>query len=122
MKADGYSLDDKRTEIKENDIPDIIERYREIVATSHCRDGACSVSTGTGTDVETENKLYDRKQQSFLVPKADIVANDYDLSINKYKEVERVKVEYEDPDVVLARLEGLQNQVAEAMAEYKKLG
>ncbi|OPZ31420.1 MAG: hypothetical protein BWZ00_00551 [Bacteroidetes bacterium ADurb.BinA174] len=100
MKADGYSLDDKRTEIKENDIPDIIERFYAL-------------------DKEKDRT---RKEQSFLVPKADIVANDYDLSINKYKEVERVKVEYEDPDVVLARLEGLQNQVAEAMAEYKKLG
>lgn len=55
------------------------------------------------------------------MPKADIVANDYDLSINKYKEVERVKVEYENPNVVLARLESLQNQVAEAMAEYKTM-
>ncbi len=99
MKADGYSLDDKRTGIKENDIPDVIARF-------HALD---------------KGKERDRKQQSFLVPKADIVANDYDLSINKYKEVERVKVEYENPNVVLARLESLQNQVAEAMAEYKTM-
>ena len=62
-----------------------------------------------------------RKEQSFLVPKADIVANDYDLSINKYKEVERVKVVYDDPEVVLGRLENLQNQLAEAMVEYKTI-
>lgn len=99
MKADGYSLDDKRSEIKENDIPDIISRFHNL-------------------DAEKERT---RKEQSFLVPKADIVANDYDLSINKYKEVERVKVVYDDPETVLARLEELQNQVAEAMTEYKTL-
>lgn len=98
MKADGYSLDDKRTEIAENDIPDIVARFHS---------------------VQSDN--FDRKQQSFLVPKADIVANDYDLSINKYKEVERIKVVYDDPEVVLARLENLQNQVAEALADYKKM-
>lgn len=99
MKADGYSLDDKRAEIKDNDIPDIISRFHNL-------------------DVEKERT---RKEQSFLIPKVDIVANDYDLSINKYKEVERVKVVYDDPDVVFGRIENLQNQVAEAMEEYKKL-
>ena len=69
----------------------------------------------------TKEKERTRKEQSFLVPKADIVANDYDLSINKYKEVERVKVVYDDPEVVLGRLENLQNQLAEAMVEYKTI-
>ena len=100
MKADGYSLDDKRAEIADNDIPDIVSRFHNLDA----------------------EKTRTRKEQSFLIPKADIVANDYDLSINKYKEVERVKVQYDDPDEVLARLENLQNQVAEALAEYKSLG
>jgi len=99
MKADGYSLDDRRSEIKESDIPDIISRFHNLDA----------------------EKKRSRKEQSFLIPKADIVANDYDLSINKYKEVERVKVVYDDPDVVFGRIENLQNQVTEAMEEYKKL-
>lgn len=72
MKADGYSLDDKRTEVAENDIPDIIERFHHI-------------------DQEAGRK---RTEQSFLVPKKDIVDQDYDLSINKYKEIEYVPVEY----------------------------
>lgn len=114
MKSDGYSLDDKRTEIKENDIPDIVARF-------HALSGGQTSAEGR-TSFLSDPTLYDRKQQSFLVPKADIVANDYDLSINKYKEVERVKVIYDNPEVVLARLENLQNQVAEAMAEYKKMG
>lgn len=113
MKSDGYSLDDKRTEIKENDIPDIVARF-------HALSGGQTSAEGR-TSFLSDPTLYDRKQQSFLVPKADIVANDYDLSINKYKEVERVKVIYDNPEVVLARLENLQNQVAGAMAEYKTM-
>ena len=62
MKADGFSLDDKRQEIKENDIPDIIERFNHL-------------------ELETERK---RTEQSFFVPLEEIVSNDYDLSINKY--------------------------------------
>ncbi len=66
MKADGYSLDDKRSETKENDIPDIIARFHAL-------------------DAEQERK---RTEQSFFVPKDEIVGNDYDLSINKYKQTE----------------------------------
>ena len=70
MKADGFSLDDKRTEIKENDIPDIVQRFHNLA--------------------EEQNRT--RTEQSFLVPKAEIAANGYDLSINKYKQVEYVPV------------------------------
>ena len=62
MKADGFSLDDKRSETKENDIPDIIERFNNL-------------------DKEVERK---RTEQSFLVSKKEIADNGYDLSINKY--------------------------------------
>mgnify|MGYP003292780165 CR=1 FL=1 len=58
--------------------------------------------------------------QSFFVPKDEIAANDYDLSINKYKEVEKVKVEYEDPSVVLGRIEGLQSEINAAIAEFRE--
>ena len=61
-----------------------------------------------------------RKEQSFLVPVDDIRANDYDLSINKYKEVEKVKVEYEEPAVILGRIESLQNEITAAIAEFKE--
>ena len=83
MKADGFSLDDKRTVVAENDIPDIVARFHNL----------------------DEEKRRTRKEQSFLVPVEEIRANDYDLSINKYKEVEKVKVEYEEPSVVLGRIE-----------------
>ena len=74
MKADGFSLDDKRSEVKENDIPDIIERFNNL-------------------DKEVDRK---RTEQSFFVPIEEIKENDYDLSINKYKEVIYEKIEYID--------------------------
>lgn len=97
MRADGYTLDQKRTECKENDIPDIIARFKNLK--------------------EEENRT--RKDQSFLVPVDEIRANDYDLSINKYKEVERVKVEYEDPKVILGRIETLQTEITNAINQLK---
>ena len=98
MKADGFSLDDKRTPIAENDIPDVIARFHNLAA-------------------EEKRK---RKEQSFLVPVEEIKANDYDLSINKYKEVEKVKVEYEKPEVVLGRIEVLQGEITAAIREFKE--
>ena len=98
MKADGYSLDDKRNEISENDIPDVIARFRNL-------------------EGEKERK---RTEKSFLVPVSEIRKNDYYLSINKYKEVEKVRVEYEKPEVVMSRIEGLQNEINAAIAEFKE--
>lgn len=98
MKADGYTLDDKRNEIKENDIPDIIERFQK-------RD--------------TEDRS--RTEQSFFVPKEEIAGNAYDLSINRYKEVVYEKVEHEAPSVILARLDDLSRQIAEKTAELRGL-
>ncbi len=97
MKADGFSLDDKRNPIADNDIPDVIARFKNLAA--------------------EENRS--RKDQSFLVPVEEIRENDYDLSINKYKEVEKVKVEYEKPAVVFDRIETLQKEIAEAMDEFR---
>ena len=99
MKADGYSLDQKRDEIKENDIPDVIARFKNLSA-------------------EDDRS---RKEKSFLVPVDEIRNNDYDLSINKYKEVERVKVEYEKPDVIMSRIKTLENDINEALYELDKM-
>ena len=99
MKADGFSLDDKRSEIAENDIPDIISRF-------HNLDG---------------EKDRERTEQSFFVPKQEIVDNDYDLSINKYKKTEYVAVEYPPTEEILAELDSLNEQVATEMAELKAM-
>ena len=99
MKADGFSLDDKRSEIKENDIPDIINRFSRL-------------------DSEVERK---RTEQSFLIPKQEIIDNDYDLSINKYKKVEYVAIEYPSTKEIFAELRKLEAQIAVEMDALEKL-
>ena len=99
MKADGYSLDDKRSPISDNDIPDVVARFRHLEAESG----------------------RSRKEQSFLVPVEEIRMNDYDLSINKYKEVEREKVEYEPVADILARLEKTESEYLKSYSELYKM-
>jgi type I restriction enzyme M protein len=88
MQADGYSLDDKRSETKDNDIPDIVKRYHNLEA-------------------ETERL---RTDKSFLVPFADIKANDWDLSLNRYKEVVYDEVTYAKPTVIIQDIKTLQEE------------
>ncbi|MBF0585320.1 SAM-dependent DNA methyltransferase [Prosthecochloris sp. N3] len=100
MQADGYSLDDKRSpQPDKSDLPDILERWK-----NH-KD-------------ETERK---RTERSFLVPKAEIAGNDYDLSINRYKEVEYEAVEHDPPQVILERLVKLEKEIAEGRKELEGL-
>ena len=89
MEADGYSLDDKREKIVENDIPDVIARWK-------ARD--------------SKNDT-DRTARSFFVPAAEIRENKYDLSINRYKETEYEQAEYDPPKVVLRRLRTLEDEI-----------
>lgn len=99
MTADGYSLDDKRTPVSENDIPDIIERFKNL------------------------NKEADRKRtdKSFMVPKQEIADNDYDLSINKYKEVVYEKVEYPPTSEIMANIREIELEIGKEMDELEKL-
>ena len=99
MKADGFSLDDKRSPISENDIPDVVSRYHNLKAEeSRCR-----------------------KEQSFFVPVEEIRQNNYDLSINKYKEIEREKIEYEPVADILARLEKTEGDFLKGYSELKAI-
>lgn len=99
MTADGFTLDQKRTECKENDIPDIIARWNNL---------------------EAENNRT-RKDKSFFVPVKEIQDNDYTLSINKYKEIEREVVEYEAPEVILDRLENAEENIKNAFEELRRI-
>lgn len=100
MLADGYTLDQKRTQLdNEGDIPDVIARFHNL----------------------KDEEKRTRKEQSFFVQKDDIVAENYDLTINKYKEVERERVVYEKPEVVLSRIKSLQTEINQAIANYEKL-
>lgn len=99
MQADGFSLDDKRTPIAENDIPDIIARFKNL-------------------DGEKDRA---RTEKSFFVPKKEIVDNDYDLSINKYKKTEYKAVEYAPTSEIMADLRKLEADIQIAMDELEKL-
>ncbi len=100
MEADGFSLDDKRTpQPDKTDLPDVLARWK-------------------GRAEETERK---RTDQSFLVPKAAIAEKEYDLSVNRYKEVEYEAVKYDPPAVILARLKRLDEEIAEGREELSEM-
>jgi type I restriction enzyme M protein len=99
MKADGYSLDDKRNPIEDNDIPDIIERFNNL-------------------DKEEHRK---RTEQSFFVPVEEIRENGYDLSINKYKEIEYEEVHYDEPKVILERVKKLEKEITDGIDELERM-
>jgi len=99
MQADGYSLDDKRAAITDNNIPDIIRRFKQ-------------------RNTEGERT---RIEQSFLVPMDEIKANDWDLSINRYKEIVYEEIEYDAPAEIIQQIEELDGERADALTLLKKL-
>ncbi len=145
MQADGFSLDDKRTEVKENDIPDIIARFRslspsqspkatalpkapsqspEATALPKGEPSIASHSGGGGGEAvgEGHNEADNpRTAKSFFVPKDEIVGNDYDLSINKYKKTEYKPVEYPATEEIMADLHELEMEITKGLAELEEL-
>lgn len=103
LQADGFSLDDKRTPIKDNDLPDLVAKFK-------ARDKAIA-----GTDAN------DKTQKAFWVSKDEIVSNKYDLSINRYKEVVYQQEEHGDPKDILAKLVGLENEILADLKELEKM-
>lgn len=118
IQADGWSLDDKRTPLlpaeklgcaplaaltvgdgAKNNLPDALARW------------------GT-MDRESDRA---RTEQSFLVPRADIVANGYDLSLNRYKEVVHEDVERRDPLDIINDLEGLEAEIQQGLADLRAM-
>lgn len=99
MKSDGFSLDDKRQELEASDIKDIINRFHNI-------------------ENETTRK---RTEQSFFVPKSEIVENDYDLSINRYKEIIYDEIVYEDPKVILNKIKDLESEILTGLDEINEM-
>ena len=117
VKADGWSLDDKRQpllsehklgpvadlteeEHAKNNLPDVLKRW---------------------ADREGSEKERTRTAQSFVVPKAEIAANGYDLSLNRYKEVEHEAVEHRDPKEILAELWKLEDEIQKGMKELEAM-
>jgi type I restriction enzyme M protein len=99
MQADGYSLDDKRSPISNNDIPDIISRFSRRDQEHH----------------------HSRTEKSFLVPLAEIKGNDWDLSINRYKEVVYEQVAHESPTDIITQIERLDVERMQALHVLKEL-
>ena len=100
MQADGLSLDDKRAETPDkNDIPDIIARFHHL-------------------DAENDRA---RTEKSFFVPKNEIVENDYDLSINKYKKTEYKPPEYPSTAELMTELHELEMEITKGLAELEEM-
>ena len=98
VTADGFSLDDKRSKIADDDLPDVLARWQNLEGE---RDRA-------------------RTDQSFLVPKADIVAEGYDLSINRYKEIVHEEVDHRSTEEILADVERLNGEIADGVARLRE--
>ena len=99
MQADGYSLDDKREEVEENDIPDIITRFSNLEA----------------------EKERSRKEKSFMVSKEDIAKNGYSLRMKEYKEIEYQKIEYPSSEELLNDVDALKDELVASLQELRGL-
>lgn len=118
MKADGLSLDDKRTQLfkdgenpthEQSNIADIIARFNTL--------------TNADCTPNSDNPEYSRKktEQSFMVPVDAIISNEFDLSLNCYKEVVYEEVKYDAPKDILKRITTLQDKMAKGVVELEKL-
>lgn len=99
MQADGFSLDDKREEVEENDIPDIINRFANLEA----------------------EKDRSRKEKSFMVSKEDIAKNGYSLRMKEYKEIEYQKVDYPSSEELLNDVDALKDELVASLQELRGL-
>lgn len=99
MKADGYSLDDKRNPKDENNIPDIIKRWQNL---------------------DQENNRA-RTEQSFFVPFEEIKNEDWDLSINRYKEIFYEEIEYDASDVIIRNIKQMDKEREQLFVDLEKM-
>jgi type I restriction enzyme M protein len=99
MEADGFSLDDKRQKVGENDIPVIVKHWSE----------------------RSKSKIANRKSKFFAIPAEEIRSNKYDLSISRYKEIEHNEIEYEKPEVIMKKVLALEKEIASEVNEIQKL-
>ena len=102
VQADGFTLDDKRTPTQANDLPDVLARW------------------ATLSQPDSPELARPRTAQSFLVPKEEIAAQGYDLSLNRYKEVEHEEVVHRPPAEILAELAALEQEIVDATAELAR--
>ena len=107
VQADGFSLDDKRAPVKANDLSEVLKRWTAL--------------RGDDEQAAKAERERARTEQSFCVPKSEIAEQGYDLSLNRYKEIQYEEVEYRSPAEIIAELENLDEQIRISMAELKEL-
>jgi type I restriction enzyme M protein len=127
MKADGLSLDDKRNLLLDEEVFEQCFTAPENVLDQV--KGKCDIAQilldakviASETKQSLEKKFSDRTQQSFLVPKQEIIDNDWDLSINRYKEIVYEEITYEKPETLIKQIKELDNQRNTALLNLEKM-
>ena len=98
MKSDGYSLDDKRDRLEGSDLPHIVKEW----------------------NTRNKHKNDDRKNRHFFVPVNEIIENAYDLSLNRYKEIDYEAKKYDTPEVIVEKIQVLENEILETLKSLEK--
>jgi type I restriction enzyme M protein len=124
LENDGFTLDDKRTELKatlkdkngegNNDLPHVIAQWKKL---NKIREAG----TAASIQKKLEKQFGDKTQKAFIVSKQDIADNKYDLSINRYKEVVYTEEIYETPNVLLGKLKSLESGILKDLNELEKM-
>jgi len=99
VQADGLSLDDKRQEVEENDLPDCYAQWQK----------------------HDPKKQTDRTQKAFFVPVDEIRENNYDLSINRYIEIVYEQEQYDPPKIILRKLKEIEREITEGLNDLEKM-
>ena len=101
VRADGYSLDDKRQKVAANDLPDVLKQWQ--------------------TYSNEQGDFSDRTAKAFAVPVEAIRAQAYDLSLSRYKEIVHQVVEHEDPKLILRRMKALELSILKEIDELEEM-
>jgi len=131
MQADGYTLDDKRNKIAESDLPDIVQRYKNRLNYDSYDSGINMIAAESqihfneraNQDNQENQKNHgsDRRGKFFMVPKKEIVENNYDLNLSTYKEEVYEEVVYEKPELIFGKLETMEREIETGIKELKSL-
>jgi len=111
LQADGYSLDDKRTPVEKNDLPDSLTQWQAY----------SKLTESNASKAKVEKQFGDKTQKAFVVDAVDIKKNKYDLSINRYKEVVYEEEVYDPPKEILGRLMDLEKDIISELKELEEM-
>jgi type I restriction enzyme M protein len=118
------TLDDKRTPIEANDLPDVLARWRSLSAPTPVVERAQPSVVERAQRDETpafDEHARPRTAQSFLVPRQEIVDNGYDLSLNRDKEIEVEEVEHRSPLDILDDLDALEIEIQNGLKRLREM-